>query len=106
MYEGVTMTERSFQVTYRKGRPFAAYLNLTNASGEKSARTVPSPDGLLVVDYGVTGRAIGVEITAPQAVPLVRVNRLLRELGEVPIAERDYRPARTRASRRSRDQQE
>ena len=45
------MTERSLQVTYRKGRPFAAYLHLSHATGEKSAKTVASADGLLVVDY-------------------------------------------------------
>jgi hypothetical protein len=44
------MTERSLQVTYRKGRAFAAYLHLSHPTGEKTARTVPSPDGLLVVD--------------------------------------------------------
>ena len=41
------MTERSLQVTYRKGRTFAAYLHLSHPTGEKSARTVASPDGLL-----------------------------------------------------------
>jgi hypothetical protein len=61
------MTERSLQVTYRKGRAFAAYLHLSHQTGEKSAKTVASPDGLLVVDYGATGRAVGVELTAPQA---------------------------------------
>ena len=44
------MTERSLQVTYRKGRTFAAYLHLSHPTGEKSARTVASPDGLLIVD--------------------------------------------------------
>ena len=38
--------------------------------------------------------AWGVEITAPQAVPLDRLNQLLAELGEPPLAEQDYRPAR------------
>jgi hypothetical protein len=88
------MTERSLQVTYRKGRPFAAYLHLSHATGEKSAKTMASPDGLLIVDYGSTGRPVGVEITAPQAVPLERLNQLLAELGEPPMAEQDYRPAR------------
>jgi hypothetical protein len=45
------MTERSLQVTYRNGRTFAAYLHLSHPTGEKSARTVASPDGLLIVDY-------------------------------------------------------
>jgi len=88
------MTERSLQVTYRKGRTFAAYLHLSHPTGEKSARTVASPDGLLIVDYAPSGRPLGVEITAPQAVPLDRLNQLLAELGEPPLAEQDYRPAR------------
>jgi hypothetical protein len=32
------MTERSLQVTYRKGRAFAAYLHLSHATGVKKAR--------------------------------------------------------------------
>ena len=81
-------------LTYRKGRTFAAYLHLSHPTGEKSARTVASADGLLIVDYSVSGLPLGVEITAPQAVPLERLNEFLAELGESPIAEQDYRPAR------------
>jgi hypothetical protein len=88
------MTERSLQVTYRKGRAFAAYLHLSHTTGEKSAKTVASPDGLLIVDDGATGRPVGVEITSPQAVPLERLNQLLAELGEAPLAEQDYTPVR------------
>ena len=58
------MTERSLQVTYRKGKPFSAYLHLSHQTGEKSAKTVPSVDGLLVVDYARDGKPIGVETTA------------------------------------------
>jgi hypothetical protein len=36
------MTERSLQVTYRKGRTFAAYLHLSHPTGEKSAKTAAS----------------------------------------------------------------
>ena len=88
------MTERSLQVTYRKGRTFAAYLHLSHPTGETSARSVASPEGLLIVDSGASGRPLGVEITAPLAVPLDRLNQLLAELGELPLAEHDYRPAR------------
>jgi hypothetical protein len=55
---------------------------------------VASQDGLLIVDYAASGKPLGVEITAPQAVPLDRLNQLLAELGELPFAEQDYRPAR------------
>ena len=88
------MTERSLQVTYRKGKPFSAYLHLSHQTGEKSAKTVPSADGLLVVDYAKDGKPIGVEITAPMAVPLDRLNRLLADLGETPLNEHDYLPVR------------
>jgi hypothetical protein len=91
---GVRMTERSLQVTYRKGQAFAAYLHLSHPTGEKTARTVPSPDGLLVVDYGPSGHAVGVEITAPRAVPLERLNQLLARLGEAVLDEQDYEPVR------------
>ena len=62
--------------------------------GPPEARTVASPDGLLIVDYAASGRPLGVEITAPQAVPLDRLNQLLAKLGELPLAEQDCRPAR------------
>jgi uncharacterized protein YuzE len=88
------MTERSLQVTYRKGRAFAAYLHLSHPTGEKSRKTAASSDGLLVVDYDASGRALGVELTAPQAVSLERLNQLLTDLGELPLAEQDYSPVR------------
>jgi len=88
------MTERSLQVTYRKGRAFAAYLHLSHPTGEKSVKTSASPDGLLVVDYGATGRPVGIEITSPQSVSLERLNQLLADLGETPMAEQDYKPVR------------
>lgn len=86
------MTERSLQITYRKGRPFAAYLYLSHKAGEKSARTEASLDGLLVVDYAADGRPIGVEITAPEAVTLERVNALLKDLGQPPLPEQEFKP--------------
>jgi hypothetical protein len=46
-----------------------------------------------VRSYAASGKPLGVEITAPQAVPLDRLNQLLAELGEPPLAEQDYRPA-------------
>jgi hypothetical protein len=88
------MTERSLQVTYRKGRPFAAYLHLSHVTGEKSARTVATPDGLLVVDYNGAGVPVGVEISAPEAVSLERINDLLASLGEPPLAEHEFKPVR------------
>jgi hypothetical protein len=86
------MTERSLQVTYRHGRPFAAYLDLRHATGEKTARTVATPDGLLVIDYNGAGQPVGVEITAPGALSLARLNELLATLGQAPLTEREFQP--------------
>lgn len=88
------MTERSLQVTYRKGRPFAAYLHLSHATGEKSVRTVATTDGLLVVDYNSAGQPVGVEITAPPAVSLERINQLLASLGQRPLADHEFKPVK------------
>ena len=46
---------------------------------------MPSPDGLLIVDYSASGKPLGVEITAGGSVPLDRLNQLLAELGEPPL---------------------
>ena len=86
------MTERCLQVTYRKGRPFAAYLYLARTTAEKSARTEASADGLLVIDFGADGHPIGIEITAPGAVTLERLNTTLHQLGESPLPDIEFRP--------------
>lgn len=89
---GRGLVERSLQITYRKGRVFGAYLHLSQNMGEKSTRSMATPDGLLVVDYNSAGRPVGVEITAPPAVFLERLNDLLSTLGESPLSDREFRP--------------
>ena len=70
------ITHRYLQVTYRNGRPFAAYLYLPRKLGDKSARSVRCENGL-VIDYAADGREIGLEITAPQATSIETINRVL-----------------------------
>ena len=69
---------------------------LSHTTGEKSSKTVGSPDELLIVDYGDMGRPVRVEITAPDAVTLERLNQLLADLGETPLADGDYKPVRAK----------
>ena len=86
------MMKRSYlEVTYRKGRPLAAYYYLPRRDGDKSARTVPQEGGLLV-DYSADGRAIGIEITSPSHLDLSQLNRLLERLGQEPAAREDLAP--------------
>lgn len=78
------MKEPYLEVTYRKGRPLAAYYCLPRRAGDVSVRTKRVEPGL-VIDFARGGRAIGVEITTPSKFSLAAFNRVLRGLG-VPSA--------------------
>lgn len=58
MLEGACMTRSYLEVTYRAGKPFAAYFHLPRRPGDGSVRTEKSEPGL-PVDYTSDGRAIG-----------------------------------------------
>jgi len=87
------MKESYLEITYRHGRPVAAYLYLPRGSRDKSQRTSKAPGGL-VIDYTRGGRAIGIEITAPSKATVTTVNRVLKELGFPPIKRADLAPLR------------
>src|SRR5688500_8152473 len=55
------------EVTFRHGRPLAAYLVLPRRARDRSARTRRAAPGL-VIDFTADGRPIGIEITAPSRV--------------------------------------
>ena len=74
------MRERSIEITFRKGKPFAAYVYLPRYVGVKSTRTVEAAPGILV-DYAVSGEPIGLEITAPTHVAAAQINSVLEMLG-------------------------
>lgn len=75
------MRDRYLEVTYRKGKPFAAYLYLPRLEGAESARTEPVGDGL-VTDLAGDGSPIGLEITAPGRVSLDSINAVLVRFGQ------------------------
>ena len=74
------MKQRYIEITFRKGKPFAAYVYLPRRVGVKSARTVEAAPGVLV-DYAASGEPIGLEITAPTHVTAAQVNSVLGMLG-------------------------
>ncbi len=59
------MNEPYLEVTFRQGRPIAAYYYLPRRPGGKGHRTSRVEPGM-VVDFSKTGRPIGIEITAPR----------------------------------------
>ncbi len=85
------MKARYLEVTFRKGKPLAAYLYLPRQAGEKSVRTEEMAPGLRV-DFGSHGKAIGIEITAPRRVTLESVNGVLDRLGVDPLQPEDLAP--------------
>ena len=68
------------EVTFRKGKPLAAYLYLPREVGAKSVRTESAASGLLV-DFSKSGKPIGIEITAPGKITAEQVNAVLVRLG-------------------------
>ncbi|MCL4215773.1 MAG: DUF3388 domain-containing protein [Candidatus Hydrogenedentes bacterium] len=87
------MKDTYLEVTFRHGRPLAAYLYLPREAGEKSVRTAREELGM-IVDFSASGKPIGVELTAPASVTLSSLNRVLGELGVMPLSETDLKPLR------------
>ncbi|MEW6112512.1 MAG: DUF2283 domain-containing protein [Thermodesulfobacteriota bacterium] len=87
------MKEAYLEITYRHGRPVAAYLYLPRNSRDRSYRTTKAAGGL-VIDFARSGKPIGIEITAPAKVTTTGINRVLKELGFPPIKQSDLAPLR------------
>lgn len=84
---------RYLEVTYRHGRPFAAYLFLPREASDRSARQQRVGE-TLVIDYAENGRPIGIEIVHPQVVTEEEMNRALATLGPPPLGSEDLLPLR------------
>ena len=85
------MKEPYLEVTFRRGRPIAAYYYLPRDPNQKSARTRRVEPGL-VIDFTAEGQAIGIEITTPGKISLAALNAVLRELGHAPASQADLAP--------------
>ena len=87
------MKNSYLEVTFRHGRPLAAYLYLPRQLKDKSYRTERLEPGL-VIDYGRRGKPIGIEITAPAKLSAPALNRVLRRLGVPTVTRADLAPLR------------
>jgi uncharacterized protein YuzE len=74
------MNEAYLEVTFRRGRPLAAYYYLPRKPGQRCYRTRRLAPGL-VVDLARDGHPIGIEITAPSKITVAALNRVLTKLG-------------------------
>ena len=87
------MKSSYLEVTFRHGRPLAAYLYLPRQPKDKSHRTERVKPGL-VIDYSRRGKPIGIEITAPAKLSATALNRVLRRLGVPTVTRADLAPLR------------
>lgn len=85
------MKEPYLEVTFRRGRPMAAYYYLPRRPGQRSVRTRRVEPGM-VIDFARGGRAIGIELTAPSRLSVTAMNRVLRELGFPLVSREDLAP--------------
>lgn len=85
------MKHTYLEVTYRKGRPLAAYYYLPRRDGDRSART-ERVDGGLLIDFTSDGRPIGIEITSPARLDVAGLNSTLARLGQEPARPEDLAP--------------
>lgn len=74
------MKTLSIQITYRKGKPFAAYIYLPHERGNKSVRCGELQPGL-IVDFDAEGKALGIEVITPTATSIDEVQQVFEELG-------------------------
>jgi uncharacterized protein YuzE len=87
------MKNSYLEVTFRRGRPLAAYLYLPRQPKDKSCRTERAEPGL-AIDYTRQGKPIGIEITAPAKLSASALNRVLRRLGVPAVTRADLAPLR------------
>ena len=79
------------EVTFRKGKPLAAYLYLPRKSGDTSSRTVKHESGLLI-DFTADERPIGIEIPAPRNLTIQALNQALAFAQQPPARKEDLAP--------------
>lgn len=85
------MVDRYLEITWRKGKPIAAYLYLSRKAHAMSVRTEQLSPGLNA-DYDASGQAIGLEITSPVNVSMAEINRALVALRLEPMPDSELLP--------------
>lgn len=85
------MKHSYLEVTYRKGKPLAAYYYLPRKNADRSVRTERVSRGLLV-DFSSDGTPIGIEISSPSQFDLRVLNETLARLGQGPVRPEDLAP--------------
>ena len=79
------------EITYRKGKPFAGYLYLSEARSQERCRTEEIRPGVLV-DVAEDGAVLGIEFLAPGCVTPEDVQAIARRVRGVQVPAEDLEP--------------
>jgi uncharacterized protein YuzE len=85
------MHDKYLEVTFRKGKPVAAYLYLSRRNNAQSIRTKRFKAGI-IVDFDESNNAIGVEITAPNKIQIHEINEVFQMLRIPPFSDEELAP--------------
>lgn len=85
------MRERYLEITFRRGKPIAAYLYLPRLDSDKSCRAEKMGHDM-IVDLSEEGRPIGIEILSPRAASLANINEILAKYSLPPLDETEVAP--------------
>jgi hypothetical protein len=85
------MKQRYLEVTFRKGKPLAAYLYLPRVPGARVARTLDGGRGIRA-DLDDRGGLMRVEITAPSAATIADLNSVLAQYGVAALEDEEWAP--------------
>ena len=87
------MRRSYLEVTFRGGRPLAAYYYLPRTAGRTARRTRRLGSGM-IADLDEHGVPIGIEITAPSTLTLAAFNEALDTLAVGHVGDRELAPLR------------
>jgi len=86
------MTPPMLEMTFRRGRPFAAYLHLgpTGTKAKRTRKLAPS----LIGDFDKNGELLGLEILAFDRGTVARINPILEAHGRAALPAKELAPLR------------
>ncbi|MFO7890831.1 MAG: DUF2283 domain-containing protein [bacterium] len=85
------MQSKYLEITFRKGKPLAAYLYFSKKTAVQAVKTEPMASGL-IVDYDEKDKPIGLEILSPQQVTVSEINNVLSRLSIAPASDAELSP--------------
>ena len=86
------MTSPMIEITFRKGRPLAAYLHLSSARRKAHSTRKLAPS--LVGDFDKQGALLGLEVLAFDRTTVSRINRVLVSCGCPALPAKELAPLR------------